>query len=80
EYVKAGHEKAGDFTRYDKDVQKINTIAARVAKKYDVSINDLYNFVKEEVGMIQLKKDGVHFTDTGYELMGKKVAEQIRNA
>jgi lysophospholipase L1-like esterase len=77
EYVKAGHKRAGDFTRYDEDVQKFNKIASRVAKRFDVPVNDLYTYVKEEIGMQEIKKDGVHFTDTGYKLLGERVAEII---
>lgn len=79
EYVKTTHESTKDYTRYDEDVQKINIIAMKIARKYDIIINDLYTYVKEEVGINEIKQDGVHFTDTGSEKLGQRVASVIKD-
>lgn len=67
----------GSFVRYDADVRKINKIAFKVAKKYNVPVNDLYSFVKNEIGEEGMKKDGVHFLPEGNEKLGTQVAAKI---
>lgn len=69
--------RKGSFTRYDSDVQKINKIALKVAKKYGVEVNDLYNYVKNEIGEEGMKKDGVHFLPGANEKLGAQVAKNI---
>lgn len=78
EKAKKAHQKARDYTRHDSDVQKINLMAKRIAKKYNIPVNDLYSFVKEKVGLQEIGDDGVHFTKSGYEQLGAKVADMIR--
>jgi len=74
EKVKA---RNGSYTRYDVDIRKINKIALKVAKKFDVPVNDLYTFVKEEIGEDGMKKDGIHYEETAYEQLGTQVASKI---
>lgn len=56
-----------------------NEIAARVMKRQDVGINDLYACVLPELEKLQRPKN-VHFTDEGSEFLGAKVAAEIRKA
>ena len=74
EKVKA---RNGSYTRYDVDIQKINKIAGTVAKKFDVPVNDLYSFVKQEIGEGGMKKDGIHYQDTASEKLGGQVVAKI---
>lgn len=69
--------RKGSFTRYNSDIQKINKIAVKVAKKYDVAVNDLYTYAKSEIGETGMKQDGVHFTTEANEKLGIRVTESI---
>jgi hypothetical protein len=53
-----------------------NEIAARVMKKHDVAIDDLFGFITPHLEQAQNPKD-VHFNAAGYEMLGKKVAESL---
>jgi lysophospholipase L1-like esterase len=76
--IKARHEKAKDFTRYDADIKMINEIAKEVAKKYKVPVNDLYVFVKEHITEDEVKDDGVHYRPEGSEKLGIEIASVIK--
>lgn len=78
ENAKRAHQKARDYKRHDSDVKKINKIANRIARKYNIPVNDLYSFVKEKVGLQEVGDDGVHFTESGYKQLGARVAEVVR--
>ena len=53
-----------------------NEIAARVMKKFDVAVDDLYAFITPHLAKMQNPKD-VHFTGEGYDLLGGEVARSI---
>lgn len=53
-----------------------NEIAARVAQKNGVAIDDLFTFITPHLAKVQNPKD-VHFNGEGYDLLGGKVAESI---
>jgi lysophospholipase L1-like esterase len=74
----AAHEKAQDFSRYNEDVIKYNTISTEVVQRLGVPVNDLYAFVMQADMQLIMKDDGVHFTDFGNELLGEQVADSIR--
>ena len=58
------------------DVPLYNTMAKRVMDENGVPINDLYRFCLPRIDAIQLKED-VHFSETGYQVLGEAVAEKI---
>lgn len=57
-------------------LEEKNTIAARVMKKHDVEIDDLFTFITPHLSETQNPKD-VHFNSQGYDLLGKQVAKHI---
>jgi len=68
----AGGRIQGDEVLY-------NNIAARIMKKHDVIINDLYAHVLPELAKYQ-RPNNVHFTDEGSKFLGKNVGAEIRKA
>ena len=58
------------------DVPLYNTVAKRVMDENGIPVNDLYTFCLPRIGVIQLKED-VHFSETGYRVLGEEVAEKI---
>jgi hypothetical protein len=58
------------------DVLRYNEIANLVMTSAHVVINDLYSFILPQLGQTQLPHD-VHFTERGYEVLGRQVAESI---
>lgn len=53
-----------------------NAIAARLAKKNGVAINDLFAFITPHLSTAQNAND-VHFNERGYQLLGDQVASSI---
>ncbi|MCX6857169.1 MAG: SGNH/GDSL hydrolase family protein [Verrucomicrobia bacterium] len=60
----------------DADLIARNEVAARVMKKHEVKINDLYGAMLPHLAKYQNPKD-VHFGDPGYDFLGKQVAAVI---
>ena len=56
-----------------------NRVAAEVMAKQGVAINDLFAFITPHLAKAQNPKD-VHFSDEGYNLLGKEVAAAIKQA
>ena len=71
------HENKG-FDRHEADVEAYNAGAMKVTGELQVTVNDLNAVITEAQRDQHLTKDGVHFTEAGYELLGKAVAEFIR--
>ena len=68
--------------RNDLDVVRLNEIALKVMKKFDVPHNDLYGFVKSQkdyptLYMHPRAENNCHFLEHGRELLGKQVAQFI---
>lgn len=55
-----------------------NEIAAKVMKKHNIPIHDMYSFVMKQQSEIQLKAN-VHFSKKGSSALAKTVAKQITN-
>jgi len=53
-----------------------NAVAEKVMKKNNIVIDDLYSFVLPQADKIR-KPNNVHYTEEGYRLLGKKVADAI---
>jgi lysophospholipase L1-like esterase len=55
-----------------------NEVAAKVMKKFDVAVDDLFDFITPHLAKAQNPKD-VHFTGEGYDLLGNQVAASIES-
>ena len=53
-----------------------NAVAKKVMKKYKIEIDDLYSFILPQADKIR-KPNNVHYTEEGYKILGKKVADAI---
>ena len=51
--------------------------ALRVMKKHNIRVNDLHALIAPELKKYARAADNVHYTDKGYEKLGKQVAESI---
>jgi len=60
-------------------IVKYNKAAAEVMNLRLVTIDDLYTVIKPHLSEMQTD-DGCHFTQQGYEYLGKRVAESILTA
>lgn len=65
--------------RIPDDVVRYNEAAARVMTKYDVAVDDLYEFAFPKLATIQ-RENNVHFHDEGSRLLAGEVAASIRKA
>ena len=74
----ARHHAAKPFDRFEADVERCNRIAARVAGELGVAVDDLYGVVMQAGRDDLLREDGVHFTERGYVLLGRAVADCVR--
>lgn len=63
------------------DVEKQYLAAAEhVMRKHGIQINDLNALVRDDIATLQTGPDNVHFTGKGNTILGKQVAEAIRDA
>lgn len=63
-----------DFQRFNQDVCKYNACAAEIMKDNSVKVCDLYTIgtaVKDQL------VDSVHYTPTGYQLLGNEIVRFI---
>ena len=71
------------FIYYDKPTKKLllknNEEAVKLMKNENVRIDDLYNFALPNLKK-WLSNDGYHFTELGYEQLGKQVVSSITSA
>lgn len=68
--------------RYDKDVQEYNAIAIKIMKKNNIPVNDLYPLSKsvhQTDGLGTPGNGNVHYKDSGYQKLAKKVDEGLLN-
>jgi lysophospholipase L1-like esterase len=66
----------GENPRTNSEIERYNSIAREVMGKLDVEVNDLYSVVKDKPSSFYI--DYAHFTENGYELLGKTVAKVIK--
>lgn len=72
------HLRSGLSGRVGADVEAYNRLAIDAAKENGATINDLHGAVMSAGIDKMLGGDGVHFTEAGYEMLGKHVARVIR--
>lgn len=59
------------------NVPKYNAVAARVMAENEIPIDDLYSLALPNADELR-KGDSIHFTDEGYEVLARQVADSIR--
>lgn len=68
-----------DFMRYNKDIEKYNEVAVKVAEKHGFAINDLYPISAKLP--VQAHSDAVHYyTPEGTEAFSKQVLSCVSQA
>ena len=72
------HHENKPFDRFEDDVIAYNRKALAAAERLGVAVNDLYAVMAQAGADSYLTPDGVHFSDAGYALLGKAVADAIR--
>ncbi len=72
------HEELGDFRRFAVDVNTYNEGLLDQARILELEVNDLNAVVVKSDPEKILDQDGVHFTDEGYAILGKAVADSIK--
>ena len=65
--------------RITDDVPVYNAVAAKIMEENKIPTDDLYSFALPQLSKIQ-RPENVHYTDEGYEILAKKVAESIEAA
>lgn len=66
--------------RTNEDIEAYNVAAREVAARHGVVVNDLYSLVMRHGMESMHDTDGVHYTPAGSEILGKQVAQHIREA
>ena len=62
----------------EEDVEAYNRVSVVAACELGVTVNDLHAAVMSAGRDTLLGEDGVHYTEAGYGLLGRQVAEAIR--
>lgn len=78
--IEAWHHENKGFDRFENNVTLYNEAAGKVAKKLSIPVNDLYSVVMEARPERLLNADGVHFKEEGYGLLGRAVADKLKEA
>lgn len=68
----------GRVVRRDGDPARYNAAARQVAGKFQVPVNDLHQVAVDVGPEAILKEDGVHFNEAGSRILGKAVADCVR--
>ena len=69
------HHKNKPFDRFEADVDLFNKEALHIAEKYGIPVNNLFTAIEDKGKESYLTSDGVHFTDEGYKVLGKTIAQ-----
>ena len=57
------------------DIREYNRVAQTVMDRYHISVHDLFGFTAGRPELF--RKDGLHFTDEGYQVLGGEVGGEI---
>ena len=71
-------DKINTYGRRETDVVEYNASASEVASRYGVTIVDLHRLTRESGMERYMARNGLHFTPEGYAILGKAVAQAIR--
>jgi len=72
------HRAHKDFLRFNADVSACNEAAKKLAVEFGARVNDLHSTVTEAGPDKILLEDGVHYSEEGYALLGKTVADFLK--
>jgi lysophospholipase L1-like esterase len=78
EQLTRGHERMGLAGREAEDLVRYNQAAAEIAQEHGVPVNDLQSLSYNSDHTVTMQSDGVHFTEAGYQMLGKAVAAMVR--
>ena len=71
-------DRLNTYGRLESDVVEYNAAASEVAGKYGVRVVDLHRLTHESGMERYMARNGLHFTPEGYAMLGKAVAQAIR--
>ena len=71
-------DKLNTYGRLETDVVEYNAAASEVAGRYGVRIVDLHRLTHESGLERYMARNGLHFTPEGYTMLGRAVAQAIR--
>ena len=63
--------------RTTEEIMLYNETAKQVMKKLQIPVNDLFSVMKDKSAAFY--KDYCHYTQEGFRILGKQVADTIRN-
>ncbi|MFW6189311.1 MAG: SGNH/GDSL hydrolase family protein [Planctomycetota bacterium] len=72
------HHQRKSFDRFEEDVLTYNRVALEVCQELGVPVDNLFEVVMDAGRDRLLAEDGVHFTEEGYRLLGRAVADAVR--
>ena len=71
-------DKLNTYGRLETDVVEYNAAASELADRYGVRVVDLHRLTHESGKERYMARNGLHYTPEGYVLLGKAVAQAIR--
>lgn len=71
-------DKLNTYGRLESDVVEYNAVAAEVAGRYGARVVDLHRLTHESGKERYMARNGLHFTPEGYVMLGRAVAQGIR--
>ncbi|MGV3540671.1 MAG: SGNH/GDSL hydrolase family protein [Rufibacter sp.] len=77
-YVTTTYVPENEAGRFPQDAQKYNKVAKEVMKKHGIPVNDLFPASKKVHCQEAIGPNDVHYSEAGYEQLGKKVAEYLQ--
>jgi hypothetical protein len=75
--IEEWHNKIQSFDRLNKDINQYNEIASKVMLAQGIRIIDHYQVIEKADKQASFKKDGVHYTDKGSEILSATVSQEI---
>jgi lysophospholipase L1-like esterase len=72
------HHANTPFDRHDDIVSDYNRVANRVMNENNIPINDLHKIIQDDSPEICIKKDGVHMTERGNQLLSTAVSQALQ--
>jgi lysophospholipase L1-like esterase len=73
------HNRTKISRRYESDLLRYNRLSADLARDAGFEVNDMFEKLSSTNFQALLLPDGVHFTPSGNELIGKFIAESVQS-
>ena len=74
------HNRAKSSRRYLADIQSYNALSKALAKSYGFVVNDVYEMIASTELDALLIDDGLHFNETGNQIIAQQIAQAIVRA